>query len=341
MKAFALIAVAVLLCACGAGKTASNSPSPSNPASPVATFTTTPTSAQSPSPSCLAAQPSHRGGAAAAYDSGRQVTVLFGGVSVAPRTLDETWLFDGRCWQQAQTAVSPAPRVGAGMAYDAVVGRTLLVGGRSQLPGPADYPQDAWTWDGTAWTRLEGAPKFDFPLAAYDPARQVVMVFGFGPDGIPETWTWDGSVWARKLSSTSPSVNSLGAMCFDKATHSLLLYGGVSVSIAGGVSSETWLWDGSAWTQLQPAHIPGPRAEPVLLCGPSTVLFGGFADQSGKPTSGTWLWDGADWQKIAPVHTPPDCCGAAVYDGSNQMVFETAQDRIPIWSWNGSDWVQL
>jgi hypothetical protein len=130
-------------------------------------------------------------------------------------------------------------------------------------------------------------------------------------------------------------------MCFDNSTRNLLLYGGVSGSIAGGVSSETWMWDGSAWTQMQPAHIPGPRAAAVLLCGASTVLFGGFADQLGKPTSGTWLWDGPDWQQVPSPHIPPDCCGAAVYGGSRQLVFETGRDGIPIWSWNGSDWVQL
>jgi hypothetical protein len=226
------------------------------------------------------------------------------------------------------------------MAYDPAVGRTLLIGGRSQLPGPADYPEDAWTWDGTGWTRLEAAPKLFFPQAAYDPARNVVTVFGWGPAGIPETWSWDGTLWARKPSPKSPFVSEGAAMCFDRSTRNLLLYGGFGQG-AGGVSGQTWQWDGSAWTQLSPAHAPGPRDEPALLCGASTVLFGGFADQYGKPTSGTWLWDGADWRLVPSAHVPPDCCGAAVYDGDSSMLFETAQDGIPIWSWNGSDWVQL
>lgn len=233
--------------------------------------------------------------------------------------------------------MAPAPRVHAGMAYNPAVGRTLLIGGRSETP-KQDYPEDAWAWDGTTWTRLTGAPKLDFPLASYDQARQVVVVFGFGPAGGPETWTWDGTTWATKLSARSPSAFAQSAMCFDRSTQMLLLYGGWSKSATGGVSSATWLWDGSAWSEPKPAQVPGPRADPVLICGPQTVLFGGLTDQYGKVASGTWVWDGSDWRQVATMHAPSDCCGAAVYDGTTQLVFETGQDGIPFWSWNGLDW---
>jgi hypothetical protein len=309
-------------------------PTPGDLASASGTATPTPT------PACATRPPSHRSGASAAYDQGRRVTVVFGGDAGGSRTLDETWLFDGLCWQQAHPALSPAPRIGAGMAHDPVLGRTLLIGGRSQPPVQPDFPEDAWTWDGTAWTRLAGAPKLDFPLASYDEARLVVVVFGWGPAGVPETWTWDGTTWVRRMSPKSPSVVSQSAMCFDRSTHKLLLYGGVSTSIGGGVSSETWLWDGSIWTQWQPAHVPGPRFNHLLSCGAKTVLFGGLVDLSppARIASDTWLWDGADWQQVATTHTPSDCCGAAVYDGNRQMILETGHDGIPIWSWNGSDW---
>jgi hypothetical protein len=322
-----LVAALCMATACG-----SASPITGDVASPSRTASTTPTS------SCPGVAPSSRAGASVAYDAGRRVTVLFGGFSAASKqTLDETWLFDGRCWQQARFASKPGPRVHAGMAYHPLVGRTVLIGGRSETPN-LDYPYDAWSWDGAGWTRLTGAPQLASSVASYDQARQVVVVFGWGLAGVPETWTWDGITWARKSSPQSPSTYAQSAMCFDRSTLNVLLYGGVSHNVSGGVSSDMWLWDGSAWSQLKPVNSPGPRFELILLCGPQTVLYGGLTDQYGKLGSGTWVWNGSDWRQIPSMHTPTDCCGAAFYDGSRQMVIETGRDGIPIWSWTGADW---
>jgi hypothetical protein len=297
---------------------------------------------RSPSPtvtaSCASPAPSHRAGASVAYDSSRKATVLFGGLGNPPSTLNETWLFDGACWQQPQLAVSPPPRFGAAIAYDPVVSKTVLIGGRSQMTGQPDYPEDAWTWDGSAWTQLAGAPRLHFPFASFDPARRVVGVFGFGPAGVPETWTWDGATWLRKSPSQSPSAASQSAMCFDQSTSMVLLYGGFSLNVAGGVSSETWLWDGTAWTRASPAHNPGPRQSHLLVCGPQTILFGGLSNQTAAPGIGTWLWSGTDWQQLTTTQAPEDCCGGVVYDGSRFLMLETGRDGIPIWQWSGSDW---
>jgi hypothetical protein len=311
-------------------------------AEPKATGVASASRAGSPTPSssCIASAPSHRYGASAAYDAAHGVIILFGGDSGGHRAIDETWLFDGACWQQAHVAVSPPQRIVAGMAYNPIVKRTLLIGGRSLLPDPRDYPEDAWTWDGSGWMKLAGAPKLRFPLASYDETRQVVVVFGWGPASVPETWIWDGATWTRKVSAQSPTTYSQSAMCFDKTNRQVILYGGVTHDEIGGISSSTWLWDGNIWTKTQPAHSPGPRFEHVLLCGHQTILFGGMTNQQGSTAKDTWAWDGSDWRRLATIRSPQDCCGAAVYDGSRYMVLGTARDGIPVWSWNGSDWAE-
>ena len=293
------------------------------------------TPSQLPSPSCSTQQPSRRGGASAAYDSTRKVTVLFGGYGATSTTLSETWLFDGGCWQQPHPAISPPPRIKAGMAYDPLADRTVLIGGRSLVSGPKDYPRDGWIWDGSSWTLLAQAPQLDFPLAAFDKAHGVVVVFGWGQAGVPETWTWDSTNWLRQSSPQSPLVDAQSAMCFDQPTMKLLLFGGVG---AGGVSGETWRWDGNAWTQLHPMHSPGPRFNHTLICGDQTILSGGAIDQRGSFATGTWRWDGSDWSELVSTRAPGDCCGAGVYDGSRYMMLETGRDGIPIWIWTGSDW---
>jgi hypothetical protein len=328
-----LISVAALggSMACGRiGPTASDAASSSRLASPMPLLS-----------SCSAVGPTRRYGASATYDAARKVTVMFGGgAATAPKTLNETWLFDGHCWQQAHPMTNPAPRLGAAMAYDPIVGLTLLIGGRSRPPVQPDYPQDAWTWDGTTWTRVANAPSLDFPFAEYDQARRVVVVFGWGPANVPETWTWDGTTWARKASQQSPAAAAQAAMCFDVGSQKVILYGGWSSSVAGGVSNSTWLWDGSTWSQPKPLHNPGPRFEHILICGRQTVLYGGMIDQRATVATDTWAWDGSDWQRVASTHVPDDCCGVAVYDGSRYIMFEAGRDGIPIWLWSGSDWVQ-
>lgn len=335
MKRLVEFAVLLLLISMiGCGTVPSNAVTPGETASGVRSPSTAPT----PSSVCASPAPPRRADAAAAYDSARRVTVMFGGVASATNTLNETWLFDGACWRQAHPTTSPAPRRLAGMAYDPVIGRSLLIGGRSQPPVQPDYPEDAWSWDGNNWTLLTDAPRLDFPVASFDAARGVIVIFGWGPASIPETWTWDGSTWAKKSSPNSPSVYAMSGICFDQATRSVILYGGVSQQIAGGVSSETWLWNGTAWSKANTAHAPGPRAAPVVTCGPQTLLFGGLTSQQANVASDTWAWNGLDWQSVATTSSPQDCCGVGVFDGNRQLVLDTVRDGTPVWQWTGSDW---
>lgn len=329
MRRAALLLAVGLLIGCGAVRPQSGS---------VASGTTTGSPLASPTASCATPAPSHRAGASAAYDGARNVTLLFGGLGTPPSTLNETWLFDGSCWQQVHPSVSPPPRFDAAMAYDPLINKTLLVGGRTQNSGQPDYPEDAWSWDGTAWTLVPGAPRLHFPFASFDPVHRVLVVFGVGSNGPPQTWTWDGATWRQETPSRFPSVVSQSAMCFDQSTAKVLLYGGVSESAPGGVSNATWLWDGTAWSQVSPTHSPGPRFDHLLVCGARTVLFGGLTNQAANVAVGTWLWNGTDWQEINTTQAPDDCCGTVVNDGSRYIVFETGRDSIPIWQWTGSDW---
>ena len=50
-------------------------------------------------------------------------------------------------------------------------------------------------------------------------------------------------------------------MAGDVARASVLLFGG---SGAHGALDDTWTWDGTTWTEQQPAARPPPRADPAL-----------------------------------------------------------------------------
>src|SRR5262249_44196351 len=119
--------------------------------------------------------PSAREGSAAAYDGGRQKTVLFGGKSPG-----DTWEWNGTSWTQ-RTSGEPSPRFEHAMAYETIRGKTVVFGGHSGggMLG-TDYSGDTWEWDGTTWTqRATTGPSPRLRSAmVYDSARQKVVLFG-------------------------------------------------------------------------------------------------------------------------------------------------------------------
>jgi hypothetical protein len=122
----------------------------------------------------LTRAPAARSGAAVAWDSRREVLVLFGG-TVKDEAVADTWEWDGARWEERRVDLAPPARAGHAMVYDGA--RALLHGGRA---GDEMF-DDTWTWDGTRWERLELAPR---PAArerhgvGWDPRRRVMVVVG-------------------------------------------------------------------------------------------------------------------------------------------------------------------
>jgi hypothetical protein len=142
-----------------------------------------------------ATSPPRRAAAAMAYDAATGTAVLFGGYrSRLPRSLDDTWTWDGTTWTKQHPATSPPRLRLAATAYDAATGTVVLFSGLALAPihGPSN---DTWTWDGTTWTEqhpaTSPAPRFDAAMA-YDAATRTAVLFG--GNGIhailDDTWTW-------------------------------------------------------------------------------------------------------------------------------------------------------
>jgi hypothetical protein len=75
-----------------------------------------------------------------AYDSARNVTVLFGGVTSAGY-VNDTWEWNGTTWTQDTPNTSPSIRYAASMADDTATGTPLLYGGSTLSGG---YLTDTW-----------------------------------------------------------------------------------------------------------------------------------------------------------------------------------------------------
>jgi hypothetical protein len=151
------------------------------------------------------------------------------------------------------------------------------------------------------------------PMMAYDPATASAVLFGGATNDIsipesPDTWTWKEGTWTRHVTAVHPHAgDQTVAFEYDPAMGKVLLVEGNCdlVGTAGcdtdQAAGQTWSWDGTNWTQLNPLSNP-PRAIGVgfAYAGPATnrmVLFGIEAD--------TWQWDGSNWSQVPTSGTTP------------------------------------
>lgn len=310
-----------------------------------------------PSSDCTTGPPG-RWAPAMAYDAARNTVVLFGGASPdANHLLNDTWTFNGTTWTQQHPAHAPLARDGASMVYDAATKKILLFGGGLS---PRNDSNETWSWDGTDWTQEHptvNPPAVDDAGIAYD-AIQHQVVLATTDDGLGsfDTWTWDGSNWTHKASG-GPSPRATPNMTFDPKLGAVVMFGGEALSNGTAVSlNETWLWDGTTWTQQHPSLSPPGRNAAAMDYDATTgniVLFGGQVFDSNTafhPLGDTWIYDGTTWTQQHPASSPPareqpggafDAAtgkeilfGGAVLDSN----FQANPLFTDTWLWDGTNW---
>jgi hypothetical protein len=139
----------------------------------------------------VAAAPSPRTGAAAAYDVSSTAAILFGGLDGTVR--DDTWRFDGATWLLLNPLAHPPACSGHVMASDLGRGRIVWWGGCSGIP-------DTWEWDGSNW--LQSHPVHAPPLWAWPATmdfdlqrHQVVLAQQPQAGAAADVWGYDGIDW--------------------------------------------------------------------------------------------------------------------------------------------------
>jgi hypothetical protein len=267
--------------------------------------------------------------------------VLFGGFG-GDGFLGDTWINKGGVWSQLQTTTSPAGRFAGSIAYDMQHHQTVLFGGQSGpssgcSPLPDQLNQnhlcsDTWTFDGSAWTRQPAptSPPFrSLAAMAYDAdTSQTVLYGGFSDqNSLGDTWTWNGITWTQQSPSASPPALEAAVMGWDALHRQLILFGGEGNGPNGPqYFSETWMWTGSDWQQLQPQTSPPPLHAASMafdpVAGGLVVVVG---QGSGPGTFGTysdsWLWDGTNWTQLQPAQVPPPrYFASAAYDPTLQSL---------------------
>ncbi len=156
--------------------------------------------------------------------------------------------------------------------------------------------------------------------------------------------------WTRVPSSSSPPAFA-SQIVYHASADQLLAYG------AGPSFGETWVFQGTTWTNRISSSTPGRRFAPGLCyrsASKDVFLFGG---DNGLPSpyfypslGDAWSWDGVAWRLLA--------ARGPARSGGMGMAYDSVRDRVVIfggtfstgtaefllgdtWEWDGVKWINI
>lgn len=299
---------------------------------------------------------------------------------------NDLWRWDGAAWTWMSGSAStnqngvygtkgvaapgnqPGGRSAPHVWVDAAGDAWMLGGNGYASTSGAQFLNDLWRWDGSAWTWVAGSD-------------QVGPVGSYGVQGVP-------------AAANTPGGRLQAALWHDPAGDTWLYGGnGYGTSAAGnGELSDLWRWDGSAWTWMAgtstlnvdpvygvkgvpaPANTPGGRHDTVVWRSPNgdLWLFGGLRivpPGVAVSMNDLWRWDGAQWAWMAgttstnaggaygvkgvsdPANTPGSRTNAAgwttadgvfwLFGGGGYDASGTFGTLNDLWRWDGTAWTWI
>lgn len=137
-------------------------------------------------------------------------------------------------------------------------------------------------------------------------ARVVLLDTGSYPsysNYLNETWIFTGTDWTNLSTNTINSspipLRANGVMSYDGTN--VMLFGGQGGSSSTGGLNDTWLWNGTTWSQATPTTAPFARwnAEAAYIGSNTVVMFGGC--NLLYNILETWAWNGSTkaWSQVA------------------------------------------
>ena len=237
-----------------------------------------------------ATAPSPRFGAAMAFDSTRQVHLLFGGTTPGG-SVNDTWEWNGTTWRQVTPATRPPARSNHAMVFDPRRRVTLLFGGSAGSSQLGDH----WEFDGKDWrqvtTPFQPGGRTGHGMA-YDLQRGVALLFGgrAGTTTLADTWEYDGTHWYQYQKNTLPGTGGRTnlAMAFMVQSRQAVIYGGAG---SGGDLGDTWLLAPDRPSLARFGAACGGAGGTPLLTGSARPALGARVDLGVAPVPAkTWLF---------------------------------------------------
>ena len=249
------------------------------------------------------------------------------------------------------------------MAYDAGNNEIVIFGGIDSSNAVVDT---TFTFDGTVWTAEAPA---NVPAArkgagmVYDAVCGEIVMFGGNTTAsgtssanlLNDTWVWDGDDWTEKTfggGATLPVPRWDFSMAYDPVEEKTLLFGG---AFGPQITDDTWVWDGTDWTELFPADKPPLIFQHDMIYDGAAgefVLVGGRSSSTVFDITFVWSWSQNNWFDRTPVASlGPRHMPQMVYDEvrGNLLLFAGGADSSgnteldDLWNWDGSEgsWTQI
>ncbi len=275
-------------------------------------------------------------GGAMAFDAARGRSVM-----VAPNNGgQETWEWDGANWQIGNAGWS-LPAFAILLGYDPVLGRVLLHTAARSVGGQAS----TWDWNGAVWSqRGTGGPQIVDAGMCWDPVTQrMLVVRGEGTAASGEQWSYDRVQWIQANPVVAPYRMGVRPVT-DAAAGRVRAFGGASgLGSDFDEHSDTWEWDGAAWTRVLGEQAP-PHSRSGMALAPAT---GELVVAGGQHTAGrTFVGNRVQWREIAAGPGPGDrrapllasdwrTGGVLLFGGFD---WQTNAARTDTWLWTGNHW---
>ena len=253
----------------------------------------------------------------------------------------------------------------------AAVVPALLVAAACAAPEPASQasPSSAPAPSASVSPAPAGSlpiPRLDRPIVAYDAGRSEAILVGpsitkAGAGGAPgavaahsETWAWRAGAWRLLAPRSSPPPRTWAGLAYDQQRKEVVLFGGQDVfeRVAGkGLEwyGDTWIWNGSDWSERRPTTSPPPSVQASLAYDASLgEVVGVLHTEDGYES---WGWDGRDWRPLGPKTVPvAGAIGAGLaYDaargvlvlfGTYSCAFYQCTADPDTWTFDGQSWTK-
>ena len=243
-----------------------------------------------------ATTPAPRVAAPMVYDAANGTVVMVGGV--VPGSND-TWTWNGSNWTEHFPPQNPPSMGGSSMVTTRRVETSCCSAGSmgtrpSLKPGPgmappgpssrrrrAHRPVVAQRWR----TRGHGqrGPVGRIHDSVQLPQRHLGLGRNDLDSGVPHS---------------EPAPRTEAATAYDPTTGDVLVWGGQG---PGNLSSDTWTWDGTNWTDHAGALSPGLAATPSI---PDAVYDPSIGSVVLYTNSQTWAWSGQSWHRLFTARHP-------------------------------------
>ncbi len=201
-------------------------------------------------------------------------------------------------------------------------------------------------FDGSSWsgpTTNGAVPSQRAFLAMATLGDRAVLFGGQNGGALDDTWLCNGLDVDNHFTEVTGAGGPTGRYGHAMATlgDTVMLFGGTDGS--GAVNSDTWLFDGTQWTQVQ-ATGPSARTFHALAAVGSTVVLFGGSDSAGDDLGDTWIFDGTRWTRSSATGPGPRHGHAMGSLGDSAVLFggeAGGADLGDTWTFDGTSWHEV